>query len=288
MALPPGLPIVDHHCHLSPNGEGVRAARRFADAGGTHLFLATQNYTGRPLVRLEQYREQFETTEALAHRVREEAGVTVYPVVAPYPIDLVTAAGELGLAGAESVHAAALELAGQWVREHRAVALGEVGRPHFAVPTELGSAVERLFLQALETARECGCPAIVHSEDLDAPGYGRLAELARRAGLAPARVVKHYARATVPAESRDGVVPSYLARRELALESLSAPGPWFWETDFLDDPTRPGAVLDLATIPRRAAWVYDTHRELADGLNVPFHSAVQAVYGLDLDPAGGP
>ena len=49
LPLPADLPIVDHHCHLSPSGEGIRAAQRFRAAGGTHLFLTTQNYeTGYP------------------------------------------------------------------------------------------------------------------------------------------------------------------------------------------------------------------------------------------------
>lgn len=288
MPLPPGLPIVDHHCHLSPTGEGVAAARRFADAGGTHLFLATQNYSGGPIVELEQYRTQFETTERLAHRIRDEVGVSVYPVVAPYPVDLIGARDALGLARAEELHGEALELAGAWVRERRAVALGEVGRPHFPVEDEIAEASDRLLLHALRTARAADCPAVVHCEELDRAGYALLGRLAHRAGLPAGRLVKHFARAVLPAEERGGIVPSYLARRELAVQSLGGDGPWFWETDFLDDPRRPGAVLDLATVPRRAAWVVEHHRELADRLCVPFLDAVRQVYGLELDPAGGP
>ncbi|EQD73116.1 TatD-related deoxyribonuclease, partial [mine drainage metagenome] len=194
MPLPADLPVVDHHCHLSPHGEGIEAARRFARAGGTHLFLATQNYAGRPPTTVADYRTQFETTEALAARVRADAGVIVYPVIAPYPVDLVTVAPTLGLAAALGLHTAALDLAGRWVREGRAVALGEVGLPHFDVPTDVRAACDRAFDHALRVAHDVGCPAVVHSADLDAAGYADLAERARRAGLSPDRVVKHYAR----------------------------------------------------------------------------------------------
>ncbi|HKV90828.1 MAG TPA: hydrolase TatD, partial [Thermoplasmata archaeon] len=85
MTLPADLPVVDHHCHLSPNGEGVAAAGRFRRAGGTHLFLATQSYAPGPITRLETYEAQFETTERLARAIRTEVGVVVYLVVAPYP-----------------------------------------------------------------------------------------------------------------------------------------------------------------------------------------------------------
>lgn len=279
MALPPGLPVVDHHCHLSPSGEGVGAARRFRAAGGTHLFLATQNYLPSVPRTVEEYRRQFETTEELARRIREETGVVVHTVVAPYPIDLVQAAPEMGLPAALDLQLRALELAGQWVRERRAVALGEVGRAHFPIAAELAEAIEVAFRRALSVAHEVGCPAIVHSADLDPAGYRELSERAREVGLAPERVVKHYARQRVVPSDRGGVAPSYLARRELVREVVHDPGPWFLETDFLDDPRRPGAVLDLATVPRRAHALSESPSEV-DALWVPFVESIERVYGF--------
>jgi TatD-related deoxyribonuclease len=277
--IPKGLPVVDHHCHLSPQGEGVEAAKRFRRAGGTHLFLATQNYARVVPRKLDDYVRQFELTEGLARRVVAEAGVTVFPVVAPYPIDLVEASAALGVGPALDLHRAALDLAGRWVRERRAVALGEVGRPHFAVSPDVRAAVDAAFHHALEVARESDCPVIVHSDDLDPAGYRELAELADEVGLARLRVVKHYARSRLAASERSSVTPSYLARRELVREVVHDPGPWFLETDFLDDPARPGAVLDLATVPRRAASLAETDRG-ADLLWVPFVESIERVYGF--------
>jgi len=285
--LPNGLPIVDHHCHLSPSGAGVDAARRFRRAGGTHLFLATQNYAAGVPRSLEGYSEQFTTTEALAQRVEAETGVTVYLVVAPYPVDLVEATAELGVGAALELHRTALDLAGRWVRERRAVALGEVGRPHFPVAPEVGEAANRALDHALAVARDSGCPVVVHSEDLDITGYRDLAERAERAGLPRERVVKHYARSRLPASERSAVTPSYLARRDLVRDVVGDPSPWFLETDFLDDPARPGAVLDLATIPRRAAALSETPD--VDRLWIPFVDSVEKVYGFrpEFSRAGG-
>lgn len=279
MALPPDLPVVDHHCHLSPAGEGVQAARRFRAAGGTHLFLATQNYLPAPPRSLDQYRAQFETTEQLARRVRAEAGVVVYPVVAPYPVDLVHIAPEIGVTAARELQIAALDLAGRWVRERRAVALGEVGRAHFPVPPEIAVALDETFGRALTTARESDCPVVVHSTDLDPAGFRELSDRARAAGLAPERVVKHYARARFATADRASVTPSYLARRDLVREVVHDPGPWFLETDFLDDPHRPGAVLDLETVPRRARAL-SSAPDAVEVLRVPFVESVERVYGF--------
>jgi TatD-related deoxyribonuclease len=278
--LPRGLPVVDHHCHLSPSGEGVVAARRFRAAGGTHLFLATQNYESTVPRSLDDYRRQFEVTFELADRVERDAGVRAYPVIAPYPVDLVHAAPEIGVSTALEVHRAALDLAGRWVREHRAVALGEVGRAHFPVPPEIEAAIEAAFRHALAVAHDVDCPVVVHSADLDHDGFAELRARADDAGLPASRVVKHYARSRLPETARSGIPPSYLARRELVAEVAGDAGPWFFETDFLDQPSRPGAVLDLATVPRRAAALAERAPEASDRLFVPFVESVERVYGF--------
>jgi len=279
MTLPKGLPVVDHHCHLSPHGEGVRAAARFRAAGGTHLFLATQNYEATVPLTLEAYERQFATTVKLAEQVHEESGVRAYPVLAPYPIDLVGASAKLGAPAALDLHRSALDLAGRWVRERKAVALGEVGRPHFEIPSEVAAVVEQAFRHALRVARESDCPVVVHSADLTPAGFLELAERAREVGLRPDRVVKHYTRSLASAEAPGHVVPSYLARRDLVREVLPTHGPWFLETDFLDDPKRPGAVLDLATVPRRASAIARDPAGGEERLYVPFVESVEKVYG---------
>jgi len=280
VSLPSDLPIVDHHAHLAPTGEGVGAARRFRDAGGTHLFLATQNYDEGPPLAASDYERQFETTERLARRVEAETGVVVYLVVAPYPVDLVRQAERLGLPAAIDLQHAALDVAGRWVEEQRAVALGEVGRPHFATEAPLREASEEVFRRALEVARDAGCPAVVHCEDLNADGYRALAALASRLSFPVGRLVKHYDRTVVPAAERLGVVPSYIARKEVLEKARNDPGPWFLETDFLDDPRRPGAVLDLATIPRRARSIASEGPDGVERLRIPFVDAVLSVYGV--------
>jgi TatD-related deoxyribonuclease len=269
-------------------GDGVRAVERFRAAGGTHLFLATQNYEGSVPLALESYARQFEVTEFLARKAREEVGVRVYPVVAPYPIDLIGASTKLGAGAALELYCSALDLAGRWVREKKAVALGEVGRPHFPVSEEVAGIVEKAFRHALEVARDSDCPVVVHSSDLSPEGLRSLAAEARAAGLRPDRVVKHYARSRVAPGSTDGVAPSYLARRELAREVVNDPGPWFFETDYLDDPKRPGAVLDLTTVPRRAHAIAEATEGGADRLWVPFVESVERVYGWrpELGPEG--
>ncbi|MCI4348102.1 MAG: TatD family hydrolase [Thermoplasmata archaeon] len=280
MELPADLPVVDHHCHLSPGGEGVEAARRFSRAGGTHLFLTTHNWNQHPLRSVDDYRAQFESIESLGRRIQTDTPVTAALVVAPYPVDLLGMADAIGLPAAIEVQKRALDLAGQWVRDHRAIALGEVGWPHFPIPEDRRTAALTVFRHALDVAREADCPAVVHCEDLAPDGYRALGELARAAGIRPERVVKHYARSFVPSSDRSGITPSFLARTEGLAAALDDDGPWFLETDFLDDPRRPGAVLDIATVPRRVAAILREHPERRDRLRIPFVDSVRKLYGF--------
>jgi TatD-related deoxyribonuclease len=215
----------------------------------------------------------------LARRVHLEVGVRVYPVLAPYPIDLVEAVNRLGPQTALELHRSALDLAGRWVREKKAVALGEVGRPHFLVSEEVARVVEESFRHALIVARDSDCPVVVHSPDLTEEGFVELGARARDVGLRPERVVKHYARTRVELGTGEGAVPSYLARRELVREVSRDRGPWFLETDYLDDPHRPGAVLDLATVPRRALAIAEDPERGTELLWTPFVESVERVYG---------
>ncbi|HEV2165964.1 MAG TPA: TatD family hydrolase [Thermoplasmata archaeon] len=280
MPLPNDLPVVDHHCHLSDGARGLEAARRFERSGGTHLFLATQQYGAAPPASVSDYAAQFEITDGIARRIEEATRVRVYRVVAPYPVDLLHLAPSLGITEAMRVLDGALELAGRWVEEGRAVALGEVGRPHFPLDAPLQDASEELFRRALEVGRDVGCPVVVHSEDLGEAGYQAMAALAARVGFPVGRLVKHYARSFLESSQRAGVVPSFLATREVVKASLTDPGPWFWETDYLDDPKRPGAVLDIETIPRRALSVAGPEGARAEALRIPFESSVRSVYGF--------
>lgn len=279
------LPIVDHHAHLRHDPSSMEAVKRFERLGGSHIFLATQNYGPDVPLSIEDYRSQYETTLAIVRSIAKETTVQAFPVLAPYPVDLVRVAPRLGLARAVELQGAALDLAGKYVQEGLAVALGEVGRAHFDVPGEVRDALRSVLEHALAVGRDVNCPLVLHTEDLDAGGYAGLAELARRSGFPASRLVKHYACSLLPPELRQGVAPSFLARKDLVVEVLPDPGPWFLETDYLADPARPGAVLALETIPRRVAALLRENAQgegLLERLTVPFVEGPRKVYGLDL------
>jgi TatD-related deoxyribonuclease len=287
-SVPFPLPIVDHHMHLRPGPAGLESVRRFAAAGGTDLFLATQDYGPGPPTTREGYREQFDLTVELARRVERECGVRAHPVVAPYPVDLLRQAETLGILRAEALQLEAMSLAASYVEDERAVALGEVGSAHFPVDARTSEALERILRAAIGMARDLGCPLVLHTEELLPEGYRRLGGMAGQEGISPDHLVKHYARPYRPPTERFGITPSFLARKEVLREALADPGPWFLETDYLDDPARPGAVMSLETVPKRvrelwrAASTEGEREGLVRSLSIPFVEGPQKLYGLDL------
>ena len=277
------MPIFDNHFHLRPSGLGVAAAKRFEDAGGTALLLTHSPYDEAPVRTGDDYTRAYDITLSMANAVREETGLRVFVALGPYPVELVWIAKAIGLPAAEAALERGLELAAQHVREGRAIALGEVGRPHFPVSHEIWEASNRILQRALETARDLGCALVVHSEDPTGATFREFAELADRAGLDRGKVVKHHSAATTDLATTHGIVPSILAKSDLVTRAVRDGGPFFLETDYIDDPERPGAVLGPATVPRKTiAWLRSGI--LSEAQAEAIHRTLpERTYGLRLD-----
>lgn len=248
-----GLPVTDHHFHLRPDGRGVAAAEEFARYGGTRLLLVHSPYRDLPPSETEGFRAGYGRTLDLARRVREATGLRVLVALGPHPAELVTLARRLGLERATAVMRRGLEQARDRVEEGAAAAIGEIGRPHFSVDGAVWDRSNELLTVGMSLAREVECPVVLHTE-ADSPAlYEDLATMARGVGLEPARVVKHHADPLVQSDATRGIFPSVVVKGDAAAQSARQGTGFLMETDYLDDPQRPGAVLGPATVPRRSA-----------------------------------
>src|SRR2546426_482207 len=99
-------------------------------------------------------------------------------------------------------------------------------------------------------ARSLECAVVLHTEDPTPTTFAEFAAMAARAGLAPKYVVKHHSTPFTRPEDTSGLVPSILAKEELAAEALKGGPRFLLETDYIDDPRRPGAVLGPTTVPK--------------------------------------
>jgi len=250
------LPIFDSHMHLRADFRGVEAAKDFERAGGTAFLLTHTPYDDAVVREGSDYERAYAKTLAMAEAVRSATSIRVYVALGPYPVELLHLAAEVGLAAAKDVLGEGIEIAAKHIAEGRAIAFGEIGRPHFPADPDAVRACNELIGVTMARARELGCAVVLHSEDPTPDTFAEFAEMARRVGLPPERVVKHHATPFTRLEETRGIVPSILAKEDLASRALQGGPRFLLETDYIDDPRRPGAVLGPATVPRKTrAWI---------------------------------
>lgn len=245
-------PIWDTHMHLDVNGRGVAAAQDFANAGGTHLCLVHK--PAMP-TNLSEMKLHYEATLKMAEAVRKEVGLDVRVVLGPHPVIWEKQVHTMGFEAAGELHIASCQLALDLIAEGQAVALGEVGRPHYPVSDEIWAAANAQLQEVMHMAAQAGVPIQLHVEDHGSQTNAELAALCDRAGLERARAVHHYSQADVSAEFTHGLSASVSMGKNSLVELIDSlercTSTWTMETDFLDDVSRPGAVLGPKTVPKR-------------------------------------
>lgn len=252
------VPILDNHVHLEPRrGRNVEAVRDFERRGGTHIIVSHMPYSEARVNAAEDYRRSFDLTVSLVDRVNAETSVRAYATVGPYPVELLGLEKRHGLEKAKDIMISGMDIAAEYVGEGKAIAIGEVGRPHFDVADSIWDASNEILSHAMALARDVDCAIVLHTESGTVETMRELAEMADAARLDRGRVVKHYCPPAILHEENFGLMPSVLAGRDAVKEALAKGSRFLMETDFLDDPERPGAVLAITTVPKRTLSLLD-------------------------------
>jgi TatD-related deoxyribonuclease len=250
------VPIFDNHIHLRSEFRGVEAAKDFERAGGTAFLLTHSPYAEIPIARAEDYDTAYAKTLAMGDAVRKATRIQVFVALGPYPVDFLGLQASIGHSAAAEVMRSGIDRAAELIGAERAVAFGEVGRPHFPVAEEILAACNELLEYTMVRAKELGCAVVLHTEDPTPATFAEFARIASRAGLPPDRLVKHHSTPFTRPEETHGLVPSILAKEDLVTEALKGGPRFLLETDYIDDPRRPGAVLGPATVPKKTkAWI---------------------------------
>ncbi len=250
------LPIFDNHIHFRPEFLGVEGAKQFEKAGGTALLLTHSPYEDIPINHGADYDKAYRKTLAMADAIRAATKLQVFVALGPYPVECLHLKEIQGLEAAVAAMRQGLDLASRYVAQGKAVAIGEIGRPHFPVGPEIVAVCNEVMEYAMQSAKRLGCAVVLHTEDPTPETFAEFAAIATRAGLDRNRVVKHHSTPLTRPEDTQGLVPSILAKEEFVTEALKGAPHFLLETDYIDDPRRPGAVLGPATVPKKTrAWI---------------------------------
>jgi TatD-related deoxyribonuclease len=245
------IPIYDNHIHLSPSGRNIDALKEFEAAGGTGLTLVTLPYAEIRVLNADDIRRSYDITLSMAGRAREMTGLKVNVAVGPYPVLLLPLTERIGAEKAEAVMMEGMRIAADLVASGKADAIGEIGRPHFDVPAHIREASDRILTYGMELAADVGCPVMIHSESGSPELMRELSEMARSASLDPGRVIKHFSPPLVRDDETYGVFPSIPASKRSVRTALEKGDRFMLETDYIDDPERPGAVMSVNTVPNK-------------------------------------
>jgi len=245
------VPIYDDHIHLDPRGRNIDALKEFESAGGTGLTLVTLPYRDIQVSDAEDIRRSYNVTISMADRAKEMTSLRINTAVGPYPVLILSLAERFGIERAEKIMKEGMNIASDLIAKGKAEAIGEIGRPHFPVSAEIKEASDRILMYGMELASENCCPVIVHCESGSPELMKELSKMARSSSLDPGMVIKHFSPPLVRDDETYGIMPSIPASKSSLREALNKGQRFMLETDYIDDPERPGAVMSINTVPKK-------------------------------------
>ncbi|RAH07364.1 MAG: hypothetical protein CMA00_000200 [Methanobacteriota archaeon] len=249
-------PIVDQHIHLDRSNRYLDAVSDFARSGGTGLILVHKPAFSKALpIDINGYREAYSETISMAQEIRDSMNLDVGVALGPHPVSWEKQIHTLGLKESSELHLEAVGLALDFIQSGEANCLGEVGRPHYSVSDEIWESANSLLSEILSMAASSKSPVQLHVEDNGEQTCRELRQICRKSGLRPDHAVRHFAPADVSSEFTHGLSATVNVGSGtvgvLCETASSSNAPWGMESDFLDDPARPGAVLGPKTVPKR-------------------------------------
>mgnify|MGYP000518809304 FL=1 len=176
-----------------------------------------------------------------------------------------------------------MEEAQKLCMEGKAIAIGEVGRPHFKVDRQAWEDSNIILEYGMMLAKEADVPIILHMEKATQKNLKEMAEMAKKVGMRVDKVIKHYSPPLILEEENHGIFPSVLATDENIEAAIKKGRRFMLETDFLDDLNRPGAVLALRTIPKKLKKFLRQGLINEDDIAIINKENPEKIYGIELD-----
>ena len=269
-------PVLDNHMHLDPDAaRGMDAVDDFVHLGGTHLLVVNKPswHLGVESTDPEDFRSVFETTIDIVADATDRLPGRAWPILGVHPglISRLVADRGCSPADAADLMQRVLDIAAEYVESGDALAL-KSGRPHYEVDDAVWEPSNDVMKHAFELGADLDCAVQLHteaSEDLT-----EIADWADERGLDPLHVVKHYASGRLA-----GPTPSVMCNKEWLEIAAENGEPFLMETDYVDDPDRPGAVMGPKTVPRRVRWLREQGYD--DAIETAHVETPKRVYGID-------
>lgn len=278
--------VADGHSHSNPvKGLGAKAiAERFKEAGGWFIALVSLSPAAYGIegISLDSYMKSIELHLRECKAARE-TGLKVACIAGFHPaeIDRLMDRHRLSASEALEVGAKVIEHVASLVRDGALDGIGEVGRQHYKTSSERVIASHIIMEIAIERARDLGAVVHLHLEQSKGDTVAITDAAISRLRPDRKRVIFHHADPKAAAEAlRRGYSATVSGIRQPLEHALTIAEPLFMvESDYIDDPARPGAVTypwQMASLVRAIAKERPELEERLYKINV---DAVERIYG---------
>jgi len=277
------LIIFDNHLHLRRDGRFIDAIKDFKKAGGTHFVLCQLPMTNL-VIRDKSYESCYQETLAMADEIRSKIAIGVFVTVGPYPVDYLKLLEKFDRKSAIHIMKKGIDEAAKICEEKKCIGIGEIGRPHFPVDKQIIEDSNEIILYGMQRAKDVNVPVILHTESTTPGQCKELVELGKKAGLPAHKIVKHYSPPLILKNENHGLMPSVLASKKNIFIATKKGTRFMMETDYIDDPSRPGAVLGPKTVPKRTLELVENDIMTEKQAYEIHKRNPEKTYDIDLEP----
>jgi TatD-related deoxyribonuclease len=201
----------------------------------------------------------------------------------PYPVDYLRLKETFGREQAVQIMKKGMDEAARLCQDNQCIAIGEIGRPHFPVDEKTLLDSNEILRYGMKKAKEVGVPVVLHTESTTPEQCRELVEMGKKVGLLAHRIVKHFAPPLILETENYGLMPSVLASKKNVLTALGKGTRFMMETDYIDDPRRPGAVLSPSTVPKRTKWLIEQGILSENQAYIIHQENPEKTYGISLE-----
>lgn len=274
--------LFDNHLHLRRDGRFLDAMKDFKKAGGTHFVLCQLPMT-KLVIREKSYRSCYQETLGMAEEIRSKIDIGVFVTVGPYPVDYLRLKEVFGGEQTVDIMKKGIDLAADLCEERHCIAIGEIGRPHFSVDEKVWDDSNEILRYGMERAKDVGVPVVLHTESTTSDQCKELVEMGEKVGLSAYKIIKHYAPPLIEISENHGLMPSVLASKKNIIEASRKGNRFLMETDYIDDPCRPGAVLGPKTVPKRTLELMEKGILTEEQVHEIHKENPERTYGISLE-----
>ncbi|MEB2836162.1 MAG: TatD family hydrolase [Desulfurococcales archaeon] len=284
-------PIADGHGHTNPvRGVGAaRIARRFKEAGGWFQALVALS----PWHYALEFRGYDSYVELIDIHIREckaaeDEGLKVACIAGFHPADVDHLIDRYHMKPVEVLKLGlrVVDYVAKLCSEGVLDGIGEVGRQHYKTMPERVVIANLILERALEHARDNGCVVHMHLENAGTDTVDLTSMAVDRVGVGGemrSRIFFHHVKPVMAARAYElgysSTIPGLARILEYAFTRLDPV--YIVESDYIDDPARPGAVVypwEMASTQQRLASKGLASEEYLYRINV---DNVVKVYGIE-------